>query len=404
MTTDQIIDISGHFGAVPFARASWSPAAVVARAEAVGITRTYVAALTGVYHEAGLGNADARAAASLHGELTAAAVVDPRSGSRALDQVEESIDAGVRLFRAFRAAQGAWPPSEATFQAAARRIADAGLVLMADLGNPIGELTEYMHALGDMDLTIVFANVSYATLGEALTVMRDDPRVHLESHRLCRPDTLELIASEVGADRVLFGTSGPPFNAQAALDLVLHANLPKPDRRLILAGNALRLIEGVCRGRPRHAQSVRPIPSARRCGVRGPCRSSTSTRTTAPGPTPGATSRDNHGITTLKRLMAKYNVEQTFASSALAITNDFRRGNRELVEGSRGRGTIRPLVTISPHDVSGSCEEMDRWYPEPHVVGAKLHTQLVPRGHRRSADGRAVFARWPPAASRWSIT
>ena len=87
MTTDQIIDISGHFGAVPFARASWSPAAVVARAEAVGITRTYVAALTAVFHEAGLGNADARAAASLHGELTAAAVVDPRSGSRVLDQV-----------------------------------------------------------------------------------------------------------------------------------------------------------------------------------------------------------------------------------------------------------------------------------------------------------------------------
>ena len=401
MTTDQIIDVSGHFGAVPFARASWSPAAVVARAEAVGITRTYVAALTGVYHEAGLGNADARAAASLHGELTAAAVVDPRSGSRALDQVEESIDAGVRLFRAFRVAQGAWPPSEATFQAAARRIADAGLVLMANLGNPIGELTEYMHALGDMDLTIVFTNVTYATLGEALTVMRDDPRVHLESHRLCRPDTLELIASEVGADRVLFGTSGPPFNAQAALDLVLHANLPEPDRRLILAGNALRLIEGVAVD-DRATPDLSPDPFG--APVRGPGSVPIIDIHAHNGAWPyaGATSRDNHGITTLERLMAKYNVEQTFASSALAITNDFRRGNRELVEGSRGRGTIRPLVTISPHDVSGSCEEMDRWYPEPHVVGAKLHTQLsrVAIGDPRMATlFREVAARSKPVVN-----
>ena len=401
MTTDQIIDVSGHFGAVPFARASWTPAAVVERAAAAGITHSYVAALTGVFHEAGLGNADARAAASRHSELTAAAVVDPRSGSRALDQVDESIDAGVRLFRAFRGAQGAWPPSEATFQAAARRIADAGLVLMADLGNPIGELTDYMRALGDLDLTIIFANVTYATLGEALTVMRDDPRVHLESHRLCRPDTLEFIASELGADRVLFGTSGPPFNAQAALDLVLHANLPEPDRRLILAGNALRLIEGMAVA-DRSTPDLSPDPFG--APVRGPESVPIIDIHAHNGAWPyaGATSRDNHGITTLERLMAKYNVEQTLASSALAITNDFRRGNRELVEGSRGRGTIRPLVTISPHDVAGSCEEMDRWYPEPHVVGAKLHTQLsrVAIGDpRMAALFREVAARGKPVVN-----
>ena len=292
-------------------------------------------------------------------------------------------------FARFRGAQGAWPPREATFQAAARRIADAGLVLMADLGNPIGELTEYIHALGDLDLTIVFANVTYATLGEALTVMRSDPRVHLESHRLCRPDTLELIASEVGADRVLFGTSGPPFNALAALNLVLHANLPEPDRRLMLAGNALRLIEG-----REVADRATPdlTPNAFGPPVRGP--------ETVPiidihahngaWPYAGATSRENHGIATLERLMTKYNVEQTFASSALAITNDFRRGNRELVEGSRGRGHD----PTAGDDHAARCRRIVR-RDGPVVSRAPCRRRqaahaAVPRSHRRSANGRPL--------------
>lgn len=384
MRNDQIVDVSGHFGAVPFAHQSWTSAQVVARASAVGITQTYVVSLTGVYHEAGMGNADAHAAAGDHKSLTAAAVVDPRSGPRAIEQVEQSIDSGVRLFRVFRGAQGDWPPTESTFLEIVKRIGAAGLVLMANLGNPIGEITEHMDAIGDLDIATIFANVTYATLGEALTVMRTDSRVHLESHRLCRPDTLELIAAEVGADRVLFGTSGPPFNALAALHLVEHANVPAPDRRLMLSGNALRLIEGM--DVADHATSdVKADPFGD--PVRGP--------DTVPiidihahngvWPYAGVTSQENHGLVTLQRLMAKYNVEQTLASSALAITNDFRRGNRDLVEASRHTNNIRPLVTVSPHDIAGSCDEMDRWYSEPHVAGAKLHTQTsrVPIGDPR---------------------
>ena len=169
----------------------------------------------------------------------------------------------------------------------------------------------------------------------------------------------------------------------------------------MLSGNALRLIEGLDVA-DQATPDLTPDPFG--APVRGP--------ETVPiidihahngaWPYAGATSRENHGITTLQRLMAKYNVEQTLASSALAITNDFRRGNRELVEGSRGSGNIRPLVTITPHDVPGSCEEMERWYPEPHVVGAKLHTQLSrvaigdPRMH---ALFREVAARGKPVVN-----
>lgn len=85
-------------------------------------------------------------------------------------------------------------------------------------------------------------------------VLRRHPRLHLEMSRLCHHNDLEWIAREVGADRLVFGTSwGDWISPGAALTLVSAAALPESDKARIAGGTLralLRLPEPPVRAEP----------------------------------------------------------------------------------------------------------------------------------------------------------
>ncbi len=397
----EIIDISGQFGAVPYLAHVSSPAGLERRARENGIDRTFAVELAGVYHDFVAGNLSAHAAARAHASLIPAATLNPRRSAQAAAEIQRCANADTRLYRFFPDEQGNWSPRDPCFRELAELIAGADGTLMIDTGSQSGLMTDVVSVLRGVDVNLIFGNVSYVTASESIALMRANPHVYVESRRLCTPDALEVHAAAVGADRVLFGTGGAPFNARAALNLVLHANLPEADKRLILAGNAKRVILGEpASDTPTQGLAPNPFGRPVRRGDTPPivdvhCHD-------GPWPWLSARSPRSQGLDYIRQLMRKYNVEKALVSSTLGIMGDFREGNRTLIEAARGSSDVFAYVVVNANDVAGSCAEMDRYYGEPNVLGAKVHTQTSrvelsdPRMHALFAE---IAARGKPAVS-----
>ena len=390
----EVIDISARFGATPSEGRAWTVDEVLERSTREGIDRMFALSDTGVFYDFVEGNRLSLQAAEEHARLEPVVTINPVRYFHCEDQIERTADAGVRLFRFFPVSQHGWSTHESTFQRLASLLAGHNIALMIENERRPGSMTETARALAELDINLIFQEVPYWNTGEAITLMKNDPRVHVESHRFNQPDSIEVIASEVGSDRIIFGTGGPPANVRAALNVVLHANVPERDRRLILAGNAKRLLLDVDTGDARSGDvPANPFGTP----VRGP--------ETAPIFDVHVHSGvwqfpfSGHGVANVRNLMRNYNYEASVVSSAKAITNDFKSGNRELVEETRGAGDILVYVVVNPNDIAGSLEELDRYYPEPHVAGAKIHPgyNTIPTGERRTRDlVREVAARGKP--------
>ena len=390
----EVIDISARFGARPSEGRAWTVDDVLERSTRKGVDRMFALSDVGIFSDFVEGNPLSLEAAEKHARLEPVVTINPIRYFHCEDQIERAVEAGVRLFRFFPVSQHGWSTHEPTFRRLASLLAGQNIALMIENERRPGSMTETARALGELDINLIFQEAPYWNTGGAITLMKNDPRTHVESHGFNQPDSIEVIASEVGSDRIIFGTGGPPANVRAALNAVLHANVPEGDRRLILAGNAKRLLlDAETDDRPSNEVTGSPFGAP----VRGP--------DTAPIFDVHVHSGvwqfpfSGHGIGNVRKLMQKYNYEVSVVSSAKAITNDFETGNRELVEDTRGAGDILVYVVVNPNDIAGSLEELDRHYPEPHVAGAKIHPgyNTIPTGERRTRElVREVAARGKP--------
>jgi hypothetical protein len=73
-------------------------------------------------------------------------------------------------------------------------------------------------------------------------LMRDCPNVHAETSNLAGADFLGWAARELGARRLLFGSFLPVNDPWAAVGMILDADLPAEEKRLVAGGNLRRLL------------------------------------------------------------------------------------------------------------------------------------------------------------------
>ena len=77
-------------------------------------------------------------------------------------------------------------------------------------------------------------------IGEA----KRHPNFYLETCSTYRqPGVIERLVREVGADRVLFGSDQPLMDPRAQLGKIITADLDDEEKRLVMGGNALRLLQ-----------------------------------------------------------------------------------------------------------------------------------------------------------------
>jgi uncharacterized protein len=86
-------------------------------------------------------------------------------------------------------------------------------------------------------------NISGLGQADAIETLRRYPNVCIETSGVYRQDFLQDVATEIGAERVLFGSNSPLMDARLEVARARWADLPDTVKALILRGNAQRIFK-----------------------------------------------------------------------------------------------------------------------------------------------------------------
>jgi predicted TIM-barrel fold metal-dependent hydrolase len=91
--------------------------------------------------------------------------------------------------------------------------------------------------------TWILSGINYLhELQLAVSPMRANPNVHLETSCVESFEAIAKLVDLVGAERILFGSGAPLNHGGAALEKILRAHISDAAREMILCGNAERLL------------------------------------------------------------------------------------------------------------------------------------------------------------------
>src|SRR6266516_439486 len=130
------------------------------------------------------------------------------------------------------------------------RCSDLDVPVLIDSGYPwLSEAAQ----VGDLarrfpSVTIVMThggqiNISGLGQADAMETLRRHPNVCMETSGVYRQDFLQEVATEIGAERVLFGSNSPLMDARLEVARARWADLPDTSKELILGGNAQRIFK-----------------------------------------------------------------------------------------------------------------------------------------------------------------
>lgn len=378
-----IVDVNTHFGTSVARTPDLSLSTLLRELGSHQVAMACTCSLAGTIYEQNVGNQETFAAAQAHPQLLPVATLNPRRHLGWERDLDHALEAGAVAFRFFWQEQG-WTLNSKPFQSILRHLAPHGKPVILAAGpwswGNIGAIAE---ATADAGLPVILLDVQYSNLAEAVQVMQAFPHLLTDTHRLASPGSVEILAGEVGAERLLFGSGAPFRPIQPALNMVLAADLPQADKVAILAGNARRILNLS----PAGASSPLPPP-------RYPAGPIVDVHTHISNwnlPVEATGTEED-----LVRPMAACGIEKVVCSHGLAIMYDMGEGNRLLSEAMQRSGSIRGYIVNNANHLLASRQELERYQRDSHFVGVKVHGQMsqVPTGAPAMAELFKAIAGW----------
>jgi hypothetical protein len=168
------------------------------------------------------------------------AVINPLVFPECVDEITRRLEAGTRVFR-FCPREHGYPFSAAVgpLREALRRLETAALILVDLAGLPAPAID-----CGLVDLLPVPTafTVESRELGVLAHAASQGPNIWVETSRLLAGGSIEAAVQNVGASRVIFGSSAPLRSLGSAVMSVQYAELSEADRLAIFEGNIQRLL------------------------------------------------------------------------------------------------------------------------------------------------------------------
>jgi len=235
-----IVDSNTLFGFWPKRKADISLDTLLRLMDEKGISKACTLSAEGIFYDFISGNSQTLAACRQYPQLVPVATVNPCRWLGCLGEARGLLDEGIRFFRFFPQYQE-WHISQAPFRKLLEDVlapGDAVLMLPAELGiTAIGEMAK------KVDNTIIIDGFRYDRLAEAIVVMNETSNVYIETHLINSPNFVELLKSEVGVERLIFGSYAPLAYLGAALAPIQQADVPEQDKAKILGHNLLGILE-----------------------------------------------------------------------------------------------------------------------------------------------------------------
>jgi hypothetical protein len=187
--------------------------------KATGISGGVVSSLRAVHFDVPSGNDEATDVAAGLG-LTACPVLDLRDAlgaERELDrQLAGAPQAVVRLTPAAQSVEPSYP----TFGHIVGLLVEAGVTIFVE-----GDVRKFGPALRGLGARVVFLDTHFYYLGDFVVLARSEPGFHTSTRMLTGPDSLEIVAGEVGAERLVLGCRTPFHETHSVVRRLLSSKL-----------------------------------------------------------------------------------------------------------------------------------------------------------------------------------
>lgn len=235
-----IIDAYTLVGTWPQAEVDLSLEALAAGMQARGVGRSLVTHTAAIFYDMTWGNNQVVELCSRHEPLQPVAVINPLKYPACLDEIERRLQGGVKVFRLCPREHG-YPFSGQVgpLREVLRHLEQARLLLVDLCGLPIPSLGAEMEEL--LPVPTAFTVESDA-LGLLFHAGKSGPNVWLETSRLRAGGAMEAAVRNLGAERIVFGSSAPLRSLGSAVTSLQFAELSDADRANILEGNIQRVL------------------------------------------------------------------------------------------------------------------------------------------------------------------
>jgi len=235
-----IIDSYTLLGAWPLAEVDLSVEALAAGMQARGISHSLVTHTSAIFYNPTIGNEQVINLCSQHQPLLPVAVINPLLYPDCLAEIDRCLGKGVRAFRLCPREHG-YPFSSAVgpLRNVLRKLEAAKLLLVDVVGLPAPVITADVEDL--LPVPTAFT-VDAAGLGTILAAGRLGQNIWVETSGLEAGGAVEAAVRNLGANRVIFGSTSPLRGIGSAVMSVQYAELSEADRAAIFEGNVQRIM------------------------------------------------------------------------------------------------------------------------------------------------------------------
>jgi len=237
-----ILDAVTTFGSYPGKQVDWSLETLLGILRDNAVRSALSLSLKGVYYDFEEGNDETLAASREHEAIVPVATIDPRRHLGCIEEVGRRVQQGFRVFRFFPTQQG-WPVDFLPFRNLLRELSqhDVRLAFPVSGNGAITALLDVLDAYAPA-LPALLIGVSYANLAELLAALHASDRLYADVHMMDSPNALEIIADEVGVERIIFASHSPEREFRTALNVVTGSTLSEAEKAEVLSANLEALL------------------------------------------------------------------------------------------------------------------------------------------------------------------
>jgi uncharacterized protein len=242
-----VIDFHGHVGRWDRYGMIDDPAKILHALDKAGIDQ---ACLFHIFHPDGETSNDltARFVARHPDRFIGFAYVSPLLPNSLLPELTRAIDelhfAAIKLYPPYTP----WPFNEPVWEPIYQFANERGLAILFHTGPEPQSLPKCVNAIAprypQANFVLGHAGNTPVERRQAIAAAQSHPNVYLETSSTFRiPGVIEQLVNEAGADRVLYGSDLPLMDPRPQLGKIITADIPLAAKRLILGGNARRLLK-----------------------------------------------------------------------------------------------------------------------------------------------------------------
>jgi predicted TIM-barrel fold metal-dependent hydrolase len=244
----KIIDANTFFGFWPKRKVDVSLKKLLEIMEKHKVDKSISLSLKGIFYDHEEGNEETLRMAKKYSQIIPAATIDLRKYFGKGEIVKKILEQGFKVLKLFPNLQG-WPISYAPFYRLLEETEKFKIPLMITIVvkpfgfHHLGMITEISKTTKGLKIPVILTSFDNFYYPEVLVVMKENSNIYVETSLFNTPDSFEIFITEVGEEKIIFGSNSPLNYLATPLICLKNADISKKQKEKILSKNITSLLK-----------------------------------------------------------------------------------------------------------------------------------------------------------------